>query len=48
VEWGLRSRDFDVGSLAKALGGGGHEHSAGFIRMSKTENIIDIIPTEEK
>jgi len=31
TEWSLRSRgDFDVGELAKGLGGGGHKNAAGF------------------
>lgn len=40
--WSLRSRGgFDVSSVAKALGGGGHSAAAGFHRIRKTEDRCD-------
>ena len=34
--WSLRSRgDFDVGNLARSLGGGGHRAAAGFSRLRR-------------
>lgn len=46
IEWSLRSKEFDVEAIARKFGWGWHKNAAGFIRMDKTEDIIDL-PKEE-